>query len=123
MGDTKDNRSKARSKKRKPPKPTATVSTTATAELPSSSSAKKLKLCTNNTDLQDNSDLGNSIVNMNLLVSFMRRFGCIECGKETEVTLKSLQGLAQRIVVTCKSPVCDKEFTQDLSNQTPGPSK
>lgn len=86
---------------------------------PSSCSASKILLPSLIPEV-DSDDLGNGIVNMNLLVSLIKQFPCLACGGETHVLLKNLGGLAQRLVINCGA--CKNVVKQDLSNPLLGES-
>lgn len=93
----------------------------------SSSSAKKL--CKKQTITMPSSDahpelevtdLGNSLVNMNLLVTLINKFKCVECKGDLVVKVQDLGGLAQKIVAICSN--CEHTVSQDLSEHTDGKS-
>lgn len=77
------------------------------------SSSGSATTSTTGTDNDLASDLGNSIVDMNLLVDLLKLFPCLECGGETLVSVENLGGLAQRVDINCGA--CSYVKQQNLS--------
>lgn len=84
---------------------------------PLSSSGKKLKAVDYGIAESQTTELGNSIVNLNLLIPFFSNFLCPEpqCMHNITVSVERLGGLAQRLMASCASLVCDYRSEQDLS--------
>lgn len=128
MGDSRK-RNCSRSKKRHPPKSNTKrkAPSNCGSELDlTSSSAKKLCSVAPTTSTTTTSqgcecdELGNGLVNLNLLVNFLKRFPCTQCltSAMVNVTIKSVGGLAQRLILECGN--CESTITQDLSSTVEG---
>ena len=84
-------------------------------------SPSRKKLCKGHTIQYDKEDLGNSIINMNLLVPFLEQhLRCPQCCAELSVSIRNLGGLAQKIYGVCKS--CKHGVSQNLSKLAKGES-
>ena len=127
MGDSKK-RNSSRPKKRKSCNPAKrrkldqTESSSVDQPLLPSSSAKKLgansvNRVTSQVEV-DQSSLGNAIVNLDLLVSFVEQFVCKDCKGDLKVSVISLAGLAQQLEAVCE--LCEERKKQDLSNLVQG---
>ena len=87
----------------------------------SSSSSKKLAAThTQRYAASIENDQGNAIVDMNLLLSFIKKFPCPKCYKGVEAQLVRLGGLAQRLEATCTNGYCQHSFGQDMSEMVTG---
>ena len=119
MGD-KTKRNRSRVKKRVPPtRKRTTKNDESVASQTLSSSAKKLHNNTVQHATVSSSDLGNGLVNMDVLVDFLRGLPCAMCKQgPVNITLLQLGGLAQRLQLDCQG--CASVTTQDLSNPAAG---
>ena len=72
----------------------------------------------------DENSLGNGIVNMDLLTSFIQEFKCSQlldkniCGGALATSVTNLGGLAQQLTAVCTR--CSHQVSQDLSKRTLG---
>lgn len=120
MGDKNKHRKTFRKQKRKPPtkRPLQTEQPLPEAISECSSSSKKLKSnnCTPEiTDELLSGDLGNAIVDMNILSQFLKTLACPQCASILhDVNLSNLGGLAQKLTVEC---TCGYRLSQDLSKR------
>lgn len=128
MGDSKK-RNQSRSKKKNPSKEAKKrrlsqldANQTVTDQALPSTSAKKLRQDRNNAVISgvevNSSSLGNALVNMDLLISFIERFKCTICQGSISVNSQNLGGLAQRLIAVCE--LCGANENQDLSNLLTG---